>query len=111
MRRERILILALLIAGLASAQSRARDLEPILAKPLETPDVVTFQLRQYLYGHLTKLPAASSAEQWKTQSEKLRKHALDDVVFHGWPREWVDAPAKFEEVGVIETGRGYRMRK
>src|SRR5205807_6829714 len=32
-------------------------------------------------------------------------------VFHGWPREWVDAPAKFEDLGVIPSGPGYRIRK
>src|SRR5277367_804652 len=111
MRGQHLLVAVVLCAGLASAQSRARDLEVILARPLQTPDVVTFQLRQYLYQRVSKLPAASNANEWKAESEKLRKHALDDVVFHGWPREWVNAPPKFEEAGVIETGRGYRMRK
>ena len=32
------------------------------------------------------------------------------MVFHGWPAEWVNAPPKFEEAGVIE-GNGYRIRK
>lgn len=36
---------------------------------------------------------------------------LDDVVFHGWPKEWVNAEPKFEDNGVIETGAGYRIRK
>jgi dienelactone hydrolase len=36
---------------------------------------------------------------------------LLDVAFHGWPKEWVEAGPKFEEVGVIETGSGYRIRK
>jgi hypothetical protein len=111
MRGRHLLVAVLLWAGLASAQSRVRDLELILARPLQTPDVVTFQLRQYLYQRVSKLPPASSANEWKAESEKLRKHALDDVVFHGWPRAWEDAPPKFEEVGVIETGHGYRMRK
>jgi dienelactone hydrolase len=36
---------------------------------------------------------------------------LEDIAFHGWPREWVEAGPKFEEVGVIETGSGYKIRK
>jgi dienelactone hydrolase len=36
---------------------------------------------------------------------------LDDVAFHGWTKEWVEAGPKFEEAGVIETGAGYRIRK
>jgi len=111
MRGEKLLVSALLCAGLASAQSRSGDLAVILARPLQTPDVVTFQLRQYLYQRLAKLPAATSAQEWKGEAERLRKHALDDVVFHGWPREWLDSPPQFEDLGVIETGHGYRMRK
>ena len=36
---------------------------------------------------------------------------LDDVVFHGWPRAWVDAPPKFDDLGTIPSGPGYRLRK
>ena len=36
---------------------------------------------------------------------------LRDVVFHGWPADWVNSPPKFEEVAVIETGDGYKLRK
>ncbi len=32
-------------------------------------------------------------------------------MFHGWPDEWVNSPPKFEDIGVIETGQGYRLRK
>jgi hypothetical protein len=32
-------------------------------------------------------------------------------VFHGWPSEWVNSKPKFEEVGIIETGQGYRLHK
>jgi dienelactone hydrolase len=102
----------LLIGGTAiEAQSRANDLTAILAKPLETPEVVSFQLRQYLYQRLPKLPSPAGAQQWSAETGRLQKHLVDDVIFHGWPREWVDAPPKFEDLGVIETGHGYRMRK
>ncbi len=101
----------LLAAASAGAQGRPQDLAPILTRPLETPDLVTFQLRQYLYRRIPKLPAPSSAAQWTAETERLRKHLLDDVIFHGWPREWVNAPPSFEDLGVIETGHGYRMRK
>ncbi len=41
----------------------------------------------------------------------MRKHILDDIAYHGWPREWIDAAPKFEEVGIIETSHGYRIHK
>ncbi len=33
------------------------------------------------------------------------------MAFHGWPREWVESAPRFEQVGVIETTHGYRIRK
>ena len=107
----RLLISSALVADLLIAQSRARDITSILERPLETPDVVTFQLRQYVYQKVPKLIVPKSAADWTAQSERLRRHLLQDVIFHGWPAAWVDSPPKFEELGIIETGNGYRIRK
>jgi hypothetical protein len=32
-------------------------------------------------------------------------------VFHGWPKEWINAPAKFEDSGFSAAEPGYRLRK
>lgn len=106
-----LLVLLLFCAAVAQPQSRSSDLSVILGAPLETPDVVTFQLRQYLYRRIPRLALPASAQQWATEAERLRRHLLDDVIFHGWPKEWVDSAPNFEDLGVIETGQGYRMRK
>jgi dienelactone hydrolase len=100
-----------LSAAIASSQSRPRDIAPILERRLETPDVVAFQVRQYLFQRVPKLSAPQSATHWSAETERIRKNLLDDVVFHGWPTEWVDAPPKFEDLGTIESGKGYRIRK
>ena len=92
------------------AQTEAGYLRPILEDEIVAPQVAVFQLRQYILHRVAKPPSPSSAEQWTAASARLRQHLVDDVVFHGWPREWVKAPPKFEEVGVIE-GKGYRIRK
>ena len=104
-----ILALAVFIAP-AYAQTEADYLRPILADEILSPQVAIFQLRQYILHRVAKPPAPSSAQQWTATSTRLRQHLLTDVVFHGWPREWVEAPPKFEEAGVID-GHGYRIRK
>jgi dienelactone hydrolase len=53
------------------------------------------------------LPADSA--QWTAEAEQLRSRELE-VIYHGWPKDWIDAPPKFEEVGTLE-GHGYRIRK
>jgi dienelactone hydrolase len=93
------------------AQSRARDLAPILERRLQTPEVVSFQLRQYLFQRAPRFSVPQSAAQWSAEAERIRKHLLEDVVFHGWPKAWVEASPKFEDLGIIESGKGYRVRK
>ena len=71
-----------------------------------TPDTVAHEIRQYL---MRKLPAFRFSPD---EAGRLRQQILDEVVFHGWPREWVTAPPRFDDLGAIASNdRGYRMRK
>jgi len=114
LQQKGLLILFLLAAAMgnfAQGQTTPRQVGTVLDAAIQTPDVVAFQLRQYLMRRVPKLPAPAGAEQWNAEARRLRKHLLDNVVFHGWPREWVIAPPKFEDLGIIEAGKGYRMCK
>jgi hypothetical protein len=82
-----------------------------LAHPVQPPAVTQYQLQTYLLGRIPALPLASTPELWSAEVNRLRKHILDDVAFHGWPREWVESAPNFQEMGVIESGHGYRIRK
>ncbi len=106
----RILLTLGVVTVPLGAQTEAAYLRPILEDEILAPQVAVFQLRQYILRRVAKPPAPASAEQWTAESASLRKRLLNDVVFHGWPREWVDAQPKFEELGVI-AGNGYRIRK
>jgi dienelactone hydrolase len=114
------LLLLVLYAGAAFPQSDTTDLnvveeqyiKPLLQYQVISPAAAEFQMRQYLMKSVApppQLPATPQA--WTAQAARLRHHLVDDVVFHGWPRAWVEAAPKFEEAGVIETGAGYRIRK
>src|ERR1700674_2958619 len=104
-------ILLAIVSGVAAqAQSRPQDLAPILKQELLPPAVAQYQLRQYILQRIAHISPPSSAAQWTAESKHLREQILSDVVFHGWPKEWVNASPKFEEVAVI-PGNGYRMRK
>ncbi len=97
-------------AAAALAQTEPQHLESILKDEVLPQSVAQFQLRQYLLQKIGKLPTASGAAQWTTESKQLRQRILDEVVFHGWPKEWVDARPKFEDLGVV-PGNGYQIRK
>jgi dienelactone hydrolase len=120
MRKCGVLLLTALWAGFVWAQSETTDLNtmeedyitPLLKYQILSPEVAEFQVRQYLLSQVAAPPQVpSTAQAWTSEAARLRRHLVDDVAFHGWPREWVDAAPRFEEIGVIETGGGYRIRK
>jgi cephalosporin-C deacetylase-like acetyl esterase len=98
-----------LVSG-ATAQDTDRYVRPALEKPLLPHDVLVYQLRQYLLGRIAEPPAPKSAAAWTADGKQIRAELLRRI-FHSWPQEWIDGSPKFEEVGVIETGKGYRIRK
>jgi len=107
-----LLLLIPLGAPLARGQTTAHGLEAILKEEIISPAVADFEIRQYVVKHIAEPPRVPpTAQEWSEQAAQLRHHLLADVAFHGWPKEWVEAGPKFEEVGVIETGSGYRIRK
>lgn len=112
MRRSAWIVLAALLApARASAQAEARHLAPILEQPILRPETVGAEWQRYLIRKVPPLPKPASAGEWTRQAAELRRRLLDEIVFHGWPRQWVEAPAKFEDLGLLPAGKGYRMRK
>jgi dienelactone hydrolase len=96
---------------LVHAQTTAASVETVLRKRIQPAGVTAFQLQNYLAKRIPKLPSPSSAEQWRSEEQKWRKHILEDVAFHGWPREWIHAEPRFQRITVLETGKGYRLHK
>jgi len=112
-RPKLVLIPAILIAiGVANAQSDPQQVNEILKQEILPPAVADFQIRRYLLDRVAPLPQApSTAEAWTAEAARLRRHLLDDVVFHGWPDQWVKSSPRFEDAGLIEGGEGYKIRK
>jgi len=79
--------------------------------PIQATPVTAFQLQEFLATRIPKLPSPTSSAEWTAEEVRLRQHILNDIAFHGWPRQWIDSPPKFEDAGVIKTGHGYRLRK
>jgi dienelactone hydrolase len=109
--RGLLAVVVLLAPSLLRAQSTPYQLKPILEKELQSPSVVTFQLQEYLMKQVPKLPPITTPEEWNHEEGQIRKRVLDNVVFHGWPGDWVNSPPRFEDLGTIPSGKGYRLRK
>jgi len=112
MRRVRKLALwTCLLAASAVAQTTPATIAPIWDQPIQPPDVEAYQLRGYIAKRTPRIPLPPTAEQWATQAKQLRAGLLKEVVCHGWPREWVEAEPKFEDLAIAGSGPGYRIRK
>lgn len=101
----------LLNCGLVFAQSADEQAAAVLKQPVQSPQIVTYQLQSYLRARAAPLPTPSSAEAWTVEAQRIREHVLKDVVFHGWPEAWVNSPPQFEDLGEIPSGPGLRRRK
>jgi dienelactone hydrolase len=97
--------------GQAFGQSEPDAISQVLGEEILAPSVAVHQVKSYILTRVAPPPTVTSAPQWTEQAKRLRQHLLRDVVFHGWPNEWVNAAPKFEDLGMIETGQGYRLRK
>jgi dienelactone hydrolase len=111
---KRNVMMALIIvlsAGYAQGQSNSEQVKSILARQLQPPEVVTYELEHFLLERAPALPAPGSAAQWSAQAEQIRQHLLENTILHGWPQAWRTPPPKFEDLGVVPTGPGYRLHK
>ena len=102
---------ALLISAVSASPQDPTPVGSALQATVQTPEVTYFQLQAYLMKRIVTPQAPARPEQWDASGQKLRKHILEDIIYHGWPESWVQAPPHFEQVAVIETGKGYRLRK
>jgi dienelactone hydrolase len=111
---KRNVLMALIIvlsAGYAQGQSDSEQVKSILTRQLQPPEVVTYELEHFLLERAPSLPAPGSAAQWSAEAEQIRQHVLENAILHGWPQAWQTFSPKFEDLGVVPTGPGYRLRK
>lgn len=109
--REFAVLAALLGFCLLSSMAQATQstIGPLLKQPLVNQVLVADELQHFLLQRVPSLPDNSDAEAWRKHAEELREHELA-VVYHGWPRAWVEAAPKFETTGEI-VRQGYRIVK
>ena len=97
---------------LLPAQSTTRQLTPLLQQKTLEPGLLHHLLGEYVLSRSPKLPPLPTrAQAWTTQANDIRNKLLRDVVYRGWPQEWVEAPLRSREIDPPQEHSGYRLRK
>lgn len=104
-----IFVIAFCACGSMHGQATGKRVDPLLKQHLQSPSVVTDELRNFMLKRVPPLTLPADAKQWDKDAAKIRAHQLS-VIYHGWPQQWIDSAPKFEKVGVIEE-KGYRIVK
>jgi hypothetical protein len=111
----RFLAVFIVIHGLAApraaAQSEPAQVRKVLDRDIRPLSETILEMREYLIRKAPKLPSTSTAAEWDVAAKDLRQRLLSDIVYHGWPKAWINAPLHVEELPDVISGNGYRMRK
>lgn len=103
------LFLSFCLSGAGYAQASNALVKPLLDQELQSPAVVNYELRHFMLKGVPPLDLPSTPQQWNRDAAGIRAHELADL-YHGWPKQWIDSPPKFETVSVMQQD-GYRIVK
>src|ERR1700730_2325666 len=109
------LLVNLTLAGIFLASglslSAPPDLDAALAKPILETDLPLVEVQVYTAAHVPPMPPIQNAEQWRQESEALRRRVFDEVILRGEARKWQNAETRVEWLETISSEHGYRVRK
>ncbi len=96
-------------APFLSGQGTNKLIEPLLKQQLQSPSLIADQLRHFMLRAVPPLVLPPTPAQWSQQAAQMRQRKLS-VLYHGWPKDWVESAPHFEQVGIIDRP-GYRIVK
>lgn len=99
------------IALICPALSQADDLASWIARPIIDAQLPLQEVQEYCEARVPPMPQVESVEAWERYATKARQRVFDTVVFRGEAAKWRDAKLRVEDMGVIDGGPEYRIRK
>jgi len=109
--KQSLFSVTLLFAAVFSARAQTNVLAPLLARDIIGPNLALAEVQAYTEDRVPLMPPLKSAAEWEKEATRLRRTALDDVIFRGEARAWRDAKTKIEWLDTIPGGPGYSIRK
>ncbi|MCG3199952.1 MAG: hypothetical protein GHCLOJNM_04480 [bacterium] len=104
-------LLALLALCYLNSTSANSPLVSSLNAPMLEPETTLNELNRFIAERIPPLELPKTAKAWDREAAGIRERVLSEVVFRNCPAEWRGWKARAEWGAVIESGRGYRIRK
>jgi dienelactone hydrolase len=86
-------------------------LTPFLQQPILDPETAAREMREFLHRHVPPLTLPADAAAWTAKVGALQQRMLDEVVYRGVPREWIDGETRVEWGDTLPTKGGYSIQK
>lgn len=106
-----LLLATAAFAVTCSGHAQTNLIAPLLARDIIGPNLALAEVQNYTENRVPLMPAVKSAAAWEKEAARLRRAALDEVIFRGEARAWRDAKTKVEWLDTIPGGAGYSIRK
>lgn len=87
------------------------NIDKWLQQPVLDSGAVQSEIEQFIRRRIPALELPETSDEWRRKSEELRNEILEKVVFRGVPSEWLKGDVELVWGNVIETGKGYLIRK
>src|SRR4051812_3759804 len=102
-------ILALLC--FANPTLASREIENLLAHSIIDSNLPLQEVQAFTESRVPLMPRVSSAAEWTSMADRLRKDTLDKVVYRGEAAKWRKLKTKVVWLETMEGGPEYRIRK
>lgn len=92
----------------ADAKSKVGE---ALGRKLLNPAIPLQEIKDFVDAHLVPMPEPKTVADWERYANRVRKEALDQVIFRGEAAKWRTMPTRVEWEQTIDGGPGYKIKK
>ena len=97
--------------GYVFGQSEPNDISQVLDEEILTPVSLCIRSSPTFSAALLRRPRLRMRRNGPSRRSAFANICSRMWCFTAGLTKWVNSPPKFEDVGVVETGQGYRLRK
>lgn len=86
-------------------------METLLARPIIPTNLPLAEVQVFTESRVPQMPQVKTVAEWEREANRMRREALDKVIFRGEAAKWRDARTRVEWLDTIPGGIGYSIRK